>query len=280
MINKKIIGVDLGGTNLRVGRIKNGSIEDSINESINPNGSKKKVLEQISKAIDKVYKKDIKGIGFGVPAIVDMEKGIAYEASNIPSWKKVYIKRYFEKRYNVPVKVNNDSNCFTLGEALFGEGKKYKNLVGITLGTGVGAGIVFNGKLYCGHNCGAGDFGEVVYKEGIFEDYCSGKFFKKQYRMNGIDVYEKARKGDRKAISIFNEYGRHLGKLLDMVIKSVDPECIVIGGAISSSYKYFQESMLTSLKKLSYQRSFSRIKIKRSRLENAALFGAAALLKK
>src|SRR5690606_24955530 len=112
-----------------------------------------------------------------VPSVVDVDKGIVYDVQNIPSWKEVPLKAIMEERYGVPVQVNNDANCFALGEKYFGQGRDSKAFIGLTLGTGLGAGIILNDKLYAGPNCGAGEFGMVPYLDYHYEYYASGQFF-------------------------------------------------------------------------------------------------------
>lgn len=119
---------------------------------------------------------EVAGIGVGVPSVVDSEEGIVYNVANIPSWAEVPLKRLLQERFSVPVYINNDSNCFALGVKLFGEGRKYRNLVGMTIGTGVGTGIIINGELYSGQNTGAGEIGSLPYLSHDFEHYCSSGF--------------------------------------------------------------------------------------------------------
>ncbi len=273
----KVIGVDLGGTNVSAGLVKDNKLIKVIKEKINSQGSEKEVLKQIMNIINKLITKEVKGIGIGVPSIVDIEKGIVFETVNIPSWKNVKLKKILEKKYKIPVFVNNDANCFALGEKYFGQGKGYKNLVGIVIGTGLGGGIIINNKLYNGNNCGAGEFGEIIFKNSKVEHYTSGKFFEKFYYMSGEDVFEKAKKRDSKTLKIFNEFGYNLGKVLSIIVNSVDPELIILGGSISKAHKFFFNAMMRSLKESIYRRSYSRLKIKISNQENIAVFGAASL---
>ena len=170
--------------------------------------------------------------------------------------------------------VNNDANCFALGEKYFGEGKNYDNIVGLIIGTGVGAGIIINGKLYCGQNCSAGEFGRIPYLDRNVEYYCSGQFFQKEYNINGEELYQKA---NRKAKKIFGIYGKHLGKAVSMIVNSIDPQIIILGGGVSKAYCLFKDSMLESLKEWIYKKTFSNIKIKASNTKNIAILGAASL---
>jgi glucokinase len=218
------------------------------------------------------------GIGIGVPSIVDIERGIVYDVQAIASWKKVLLKDILENHFHTKVLINNDSNCFALGEKLFGKGQEFKHLVGMTLGTGLGAGIIVNNSLYCGSNCGAGEISMLPYKDGILEDYCARHFFIDTYDTEGALVYQKAVLGDADAIEIFRELGRNLSYAVRILMYAFDPEAIFFGGAISESFPFFIDSLRESLRDFPYQNSYARIVLQKSELENAPLLGAGALL--
>ena len=155
------IGIDLGGTNIRVGLVENGSLVRKEVVTCPSKATYEEVLGRLEGLIDRVMCPEVAGIGVGVPSVVDSEEGIVYNVANIPSWTEVPLKRLLQERFSVPVYINNDSNCFALGVKLFGEGRKYRNLVGMTIGTGVGTGIIINGELYSGQNTGAGEIGSL-----------------------------------------------------------------------------------------------------------------------
>jgi len=276
----KSIGIDVGGTKIKAGLVSKGKVEKVLTVKTKSRGTKQQVINQLVDLIDQLLinnKSKVKSIGIGVPSIVDVKKGIAYEFTNIKSWKKVNLKTILEKKYKIPVHINNDANCFALGEKYFGVGKKHKNIVGIIIGTGMGAGIVINGKVYCGNTCNAGEFGRNIFKNGEVEDYCSGKFFKKKYKISGKDLSEKAKQGNKKALKVFNEYGTNLGQSLAMVVNAVDPELIVLGGSVSKSYKFFEKAMKKSLQKYVFKHTYAKLKIKVSRTKNVAVLGASKL---
>ena len=153
------IGVDLGGTNVRVGLVAGGRIVRMISEPCRADGSEAEVLDHIASLVDRLITPDVECIGIGVPSVVDAERGIVYDVVGIPSWREVHLKERFEKRFGVPVSVNNDCNCFALGVCRFGEAHGYRDVVCIALGTGVGAGVVIGGKLYCGRTRAPGRSG-------------------------------------------------------------------------------------------------------------------------
>ena len=273
-----IIGVDLGGTKITAGAVQGGKVIRKVTEPVNPLASKDDVVRHILKVISRVFDSRVKGIGIGTPALVD-SKGILYESVNIKSFEQVQLKKAIQQKFGVKVSIENDANCFALGEKHFGHGRKCADVVGLIIGTGVGAGIVLGDKLYPGANGAAGEFGKIPYLEYDLEYYCSGKFFMFEYGQRGEDLFIKALHGDKKAKRIFKEYGAHLGKLISVVTNSVDPSVIVLGGSVSKSYKFFKESMNESMKKSIYNKVYKNIKIKVSEnTENMAILGAASLL--
>ena len=157
------IGVDLGGTNVRVGQVVDGRIVRLLSEPCKSDRPEEEVLEHIASLVGALMTPEVECIGIGVPSVVDAARGIVYNVVGIPSWREVHLKERFEKRFGVPVSVNNDCNCFALGVCHFGEAHGYRDVVCIALGTGVGAGVVIDGRLYCGHNTGAGEIGCVPY---------------------------------------------------------------------------------------------------------------------
>ncbi len=274
---KNMLGVDLGGTNIRAGKIIDDKIVHLTKMSTPSKGSVDAVMDQMYAVIDSCIDASTTSIGVGVPSVVDVEKGIVYDVINIPSWKVVPLKELLEKRYNLPVYVNNDANCFAVGEKYFGKAKLYKNIVGVTLGTGLGCGLIFNGKLYEGSNCGAGEFGNVPYLLHNVEYYCSGQFFTDEKKVTAIDIFHLAKKGDATALTLFAEYGFHLGKALKSILYAYDPEIIILGGSVSQSFSFFKEAMYHALQDFAFSNVMANLKIDVSELENSAIYGAAAL---
>lgn len=216
-----ILGVDLGGTNVRVGLIRGDSLARVESLPITKSGNAIDVINDISSLIERFANEGIIGIGIGVPSVVDVERGIVYDVQNIPSWKEVHLKDMLEEKFKVPVYVNNDANCFAVGEKYFGKGKNYKNIVGLIVGTGLGAGIVIHDKLYAGRNCGAGEFGSISFRDKNYEYYCSGQFFVNEYNTTGEELFKKAEQGDKKAINIFSMFGTNLGEAMKLIMYSI-----------------------------------------------------------
>lgn len=274
---KNLIGVDLGGTSIRAGQISDDKIIHHSKVATPSKGSVDEVLEQIFLVIDECINASTISIGVGVPSVVDVDQGIVYDVVNIPSWKVVPLKKILENRYKIPVCVNNDANCFVVGEKYFGKARQYKNIVGVTLGTGLGCGLIFDGRLYEGSNCGAGEFGNVPYLSHNVEYYCSGQFFTDEKKIAALDVYNKAKRGDIKSLQMFEEYGFHLGVALKSILYAYDPEIIILGGSVSQSFDFFKDAMYHALQDFAFSNVLANLKIDISVLENSAIFGAAAL---
>lgn len=277
MLDKTILGVDLGGTNISLGRVKKNQIDKFKTFEISAQATKEKILDEVINAIYNIYYDDIAGIGIGVPSLVDVNKGIVYNVQNIPSWDEVHLKDILEEQFSIPVYVNNDANCFTVGEKYFGTGKRFSNFVGITIGTGLGAGIIINNRLYSGVNCSAGEFGSIPYKDQIFEYYCSGQFFENLHGTKGHILFEEAKKDNTNALNIFGEFGYHLGNAIQTILFSVDPEAIILGGSISKAYPYFSNAMWECVKKFPYKHLISKLAIEVTTQPNISILGAAAL---
>jgi len=244
---------------------------------IPPNGSEEEVLNELILAIRSVFDDQVVAIGVGVPSVVDVDRGIVYTVQNIPSWKEVHLKERLEKIFQVPVYVNNDANCFVLGEAHFGKGKGYRNIVGLTLGTGLGGGIMIDRKLYSGTNCGAGEIGMIPYKGEILEYYCSGQLFSRKYG-SGEVAFQRAISGDSEAIEAYQQFGAEMGYAMVIALYAYDPEIVILGGSVSKAFSLFKKSMMESLEKsFAYQHTLKRLVIEASDLADSALLGAAAL---
>lgn len=272
-----LIGVDLGGTNVRAGLVKRGEVADWSARPITSRGDEETVLTEIMDTIGAVFGPGVAGIGIGVPSVVDVARGIVYAVENIPSWQAVPLKAILERRFEVPVFVNNDANCFAAGELHFGAGRGYRDLVGLIVGTGMGAGIVAGGRLYCGRNCGAGEVGTIPYKEKTIEYYCSGQFFQREFGVDGRALYERACAGDEDAKQKLAAFGEDFGHAIMTVLYAYDPEIIVLGGSVSKAYPFFEAQMRKKLESYAYQHALENLVIAQSENPGIAVLGAAAL---
>ncbi|HUX55916.1 MAG TPA: ROK family protein [Bacteroidales bacterium] len=285
----KIIGIDLGGTNCAV-------ILGKIVEKGQPSVIGKKVLQtkdypdpyhMISRlqyemeellASHQIDIKTVFSIGISCGGPLDSKKGVILSPPNLPGWDEIPIVKQFTEKYGIPVAIQNDANACALAEWKFGAGCGTKNMVFLTFGTGLGAGLILDGKLYEGTNDNAGEvghirldnFGPVGYgKAGSFEGFCSGSGIAQLARLKAMEkfqmgekvsfceriseletvtaqrVAEAANSGDPIALEIYNICGTYLGKGLSVLIDILNPEYIVIG----SIYVRASHLLIPSLEK-------------------------------
>ena len=274
---KNVIGVIFGGKYLHVARMENGTVVDIIHREINSHESEEVILTEIISSIRNVYNNSVSGIGVGMPSLVNVKKGIVFKPTNIPSWNKVHLKDILEEKFNIPVFVNNDANCFALGEKYFGVAKDFDNIAGITIGTGMGVGIIINGKLYSGRNAGAGEFCSIPYRDHDYEYYCSTKYFEEKYGIKHDMLFKRAEKNDKIALAIYEMFGVDLGNAIKTVMYALDPDIIVVGGRLVEAYDFFQESMMKTVKTFIYKNTLKHIQILQSIDPDISVYGAAAL---
>ena len=301
------IGVDLGGTNIRAALVDGQSIIRKVKAGCPAMGTCEEVIEVVAGLISKVLCEDVESIGIGVPSVVDTRRGIVYNVANIPSWQEVHLKDIFEKRFGVPVHINNDANCFSLGESRFGQGRGYKDVVGITLGTGVGSGIVINGEVVYGHDGFAGELGHTAAvhnngrtcgcgKTGCLETYASATGVARTARewleltdepslLRGLetiaskDVYEAAKVGDKLALKIFEFTGKILGRSFADFIAFSAPEAIVLFGGLARAKEFLTAPIEDAMNANVLPLWRNKVKVVYSELKesDAAILGASAL---
>jgi len=277
MDNAYHIGIDLGGTNIRAGIVHSNALQKIVSRRINARGSAEEVLQELFSVTDQLISNSVTSIGIGVPGLVNIEEGIVYDVVYIPSWKEVPLQKWMADRYKLPVFVDNDANCFALGEYYFGKGKGYNSMIGLTIGTGLGSGIIINKKLYPGRNGGAGEFGMIEYLDHSCEYYASGQFFENVYKIKGEDVFKNAQEGNEDAIKMYEEMGMHLGNAIKTILYALDVELIIMGGSVRHAWLWFNKTMWQQIKTFGFQNAVKHLKIEISELENSGILGAAAL---
>ncbi len=276
----KVIGVDIGGTKILAGLVDGGKVSKSVTMQTPVTEKEDEVIEVISEAIQEIMVDEVDSIGIGIPGIVDTKSGAVYNVQNIPSFKSVRLKETLENKLEKKVFINNDANCFALGAKNFGKGKQFHSLVGLTLGTGLGSGIIINDQLYEGVGNGAGEFGFIPYKEGILEQYCSGQFFLDHYNVTGEEAQNLAFQGDKKALHMFEDFGHHLGEAIKMIVYSISPEAIMLGGSISKNFDFFKQSMWANIRQFPYINVIDDLTVLPVLNPVIAVIGAAYLVEK
>lgn len=288
-----LIGVDLGGTKcaISIGKICNSNEITIIDKEIYQTIDYPKPDQMIPKLMDRMesilaknsfIKEDIVSIGISCGGPLDSFQGIILSPPNLPGWDAVPIVQLFQNRFDIPVAIQNDANACALAEWKFGAGKGFRNIIFLTFGTGLGAGLILNGELYSGTNDMAGEvghirlenFGPVGYgKSGSFEGFCSGSGIaqlaqikvREKFQMgqsvafckstsdidsiNAQTVVNAAINGDLLANEIFQTCGAYLGKGLSILIDILNPELIIIGSIFVRAEKLLSDSIEKELLK-------------------------------
>ena len=273
-----ILGIDIGGTSIKAGVLVSGRLQDIRSIPTPALESQDVILEALATFIESYLPYSFEGIGIGIPGLVDPKEGVVLGLANIPSFQHVELRKFLTARFGEPVYINNDANCFALGVHKFGVGNEFQNLVGITLGTGVGGGIIIHNKLYSGVNSAAGEWCGVSYLDGTFEDYCSGKFFDRVYQSRPKALAKLAQEGDPVALQAFEEFGNHVGELLKVILFSLAPEAIVLGGSIRKTFPFFEKSLRATLQTFPYASVLAKLQLLVSDLDETAIHGAVALV--
>ncbi len=271
------LGIDIGGTTINLGLVDGAQVIKKVQiPSFPKTATLEDTLIYLGDQIEQFLVPGVNKIGIGVPSLTDPVKGIVYNAANIPSWDVVPLKDTMEQRFDIPVFVNNDANCYALGAAVK-VGKQLPTVVTVTLGTGTGVGIVIDGKLFCGTHCGAGEIGSASYQGTDYESFCSKKYF----TTRGLDpraLSQAAAAGDETAKAHFRDFGCRMGEFLALVMYAYDADCIVLGGGIAHTFQHFSEAMWEALRvNYPYQTALDDLKIIAMPDEDTALVGAASL---
>ncbi len=278
--NNYSIGVDLGGTKIYTGIVdKLGKIISKVKISTQAEKGPSFIIEQIIKSIKQVIKKSkinrlqILGIGIGAPGPLNTEKGIVHHAPNLSGWKEVPLKERVHSKIGLPVYIDNDANLAALGESWIGAGKGVKNLICITLGTGVGGGLILDGKIFHGWQDVAGEIGHITVEPsgakcncgnyGCLEAYSSSTGIVNRIReaikrkektllkepITSKKVYEFSLKGDKLSQRIMKEAGIYLGIALSIVANLLNLEMAIIGGNVAFAGDMIFEPARQEIKK-------------------------------
>jgi glucokinase len=273
-----VLAIDMGGTKIALGIVVDDTLINHMEVKVPNEISKPALLELFTNSIDQLITDEITAIGIGVPGLVDKTSGVIYDLLNVPSWDQVPLGDHLKSKYDLPVYIDNDANCFALAEYHLGHHQSH-DLVGLTLGTGLGAGIISNGHLISGKSGGAGEFGMMPYLDHFIEYYACGQFFENVHQVKGDDVYARARNGDDHALAMYRELGGHIGYAISIIRLALDPDLIVMAGSVAKGFDYFKDKMWEQLSKHPFPSAMKAITISVSSLENAPLLGASCLCK-
>ncbi|NLE64812.1 MAG: ROK family protein [Elusimicrobia bacterium] len=300
-----MIGVDIGGTNVKLGLVDpRGKVLLRSSLATKHFGkSPEALIEAICEAVEaltgknRLGKKDISGVGIGLPGLVDADKGVVRMLPNIPGWAEVPLRRIMERRLGLSVRIENDVNMITLGEWEYGAGKGIENLICMTMGTGVGAGLILNNAIYRGPGFAAGEIGHAPLHQkgpvcgcggwGCFEQYVGNKrlqkdaarlFGKKDISLE--DVSRRAAEGKKKALKFWAQVGETVGQGLIGPVNILNPERIIVGGGVARSLEFMKPAIEKVLKQRCMKTQAEMVRIVPALLGNdAGIIGAQVLIR-
>ncbi len=303
MVRKFIIGIDLGGTNLKLAvlDLKYKLIDKEV---LSTQRFKKKenlisaICYSVNRIIEnnKLRKKDILGIGLGLPGPIDEKAGIVHFFPNIPGWREVNLKSILERKLRLPVFLDNDAKLMTLAEYRLGHARGFKNALCLTLGTGVGGGVIIGGGLYRGANNAAGEMGHVPINEKGPRCNCGGsacletyignnrilnearKIFKRDISLEELSA--KAGRRNKQALNIWLQVARRLGIALAGVVNLLNLDAVIIGGGVANAGPVLFNKLKETLKSQAMSVQAGHVKVFKAKLgSEAGLIGAAIIVK-
>jgi glucokinase len=290
VLDSQVIGIDLGGTAIKLGRFsQDGTCLQSLTVATPQPATPEAVLPVMVDAIAQIDKRNqTVAIGVGTPGPADATGRIAKIAINLPGWVDVPLADWLEAETGKPTVVANDANCAGLGETWLGAGRHFQNLILLTLGTGVGGAIIIDGKLFVGHQGAAGELGLITFNpdgpkcnsgnQGSLEQYTSVTAIRRRTHKEPAELGALAQAGDPEALTFWREYGRDLGIGLTSLIYVLTPQAIVIGGGVSASFKFFLPAVKAEIEQRVTPRSRVGLQILPAELGNSAgMLGAAKL---
>ena len=289
------IGIDLGGTNLCAGVVdESGAVLHELNVETPTNGTSDEIIDAMTSLISKLGKPEF--VGVGSPGLIDHAAGIVRSSPNLPNWSDVPLKSVLEERLNTAVKVANDVNAMAWGELKFGAGRGCEDLLCITLGTGLGGGLIIDGALYTGKDDAAGEIGHVpLYRDGIdcacgnrgcVEQYVAKDGIVRRVKSSGNDgdvhtpetIAVAASRGEEWAIQIYDDVAADLGHVLAGMIQMFNFEKIVVGGNIALAGKVLFDPLKKHTREHVYPFLRDKFTVEPSQLgSQAGMIGAAFL---
>ena len=252
MLGKRVIGVDLGGTKILAGVVdREGAVDRSL-EVPTPVSSQEALLAALDDAVGRLLGDDVGALGFGIPSTIDQRAGRAVSSVNIPL-RDLNLRARMRERFGLPAAIDNDANAATLAEWAFGAGRGVKHLIMLTLGTGIGGGLILDGRVYRGAVGAGAEIGHMVLDyegepcrgtctgRGHFEALASGRAADASARKllgpsaRALQLVEAARSGDDAAAAAMAEIGRRLGTGIGSLVNVFNPEVVVLGGGFAAA---------------------------------------------
>lgn len=290
---KVIIGIDIGGTKIMIGAItQDGTIQGTpIKFPTNSSDPSETIINRIVRTVEELlenlnlYISDVIGIGIGSTGPLDIELGMILDCPQLPTMNYFPLREIIEEHFPVPVFMNNDANCLIYAETIFGTAKGMKNVLGFTLGTGIGCAIILDGKIINGATGNAGEVWTSPYGVNIIEDFISGQGVKNIYKSitgkqkSSLEILKLTESGDKNALETWKIFGEHLSVPVSWAINLIDPEVVILGGSIANAHPYFLPHLEKKLSSQICSVPASKTKIYLSKLgDYAGFIGAACLV--
>ncbi len=309
------IGVDLGGTRIKLGAVDDkGKLLHDCTIPTEAEHGPRRIVENIAKGIQSIFTQidssKVVGIGIGAPGTVDLDGGTVKYPPNFPGWTVFRLGDELKKLFQIPVQVDNDANAAAIGEAKFGAGVGHKDFVMVTLGTGVGGGIILDGKIYRGPFGGAGELGHITIdyngpkcncgNYGCVEAYVGQRYLSKRTveklqnhkqskivelvngdisKVEPSIITQAAKQGDEFALNVLKETGMFLGIALASVLNLFDLRFIIVGGGVAGAGKPLFDSITQTVKSRVLKPISDEVKVVPAQLGDATgVLGAAALV--
>jgi glucokinase len=286
-LKKYFGGIDLGGTKILT------VVADSNKNTL----AKVKVATESVKGVDHVIENmfssleqccnecgisvsDLGGVGIGVPGPVNFEKGMVYDCPNLHGWKNIEVREIFEKRFNVSVVVENDARVAGLAEVRLGAAKGFRHVFYVTVSTGIGGALIFDGKIYHGADGAAGEFGQMRLLDGtIFEQRYAGPAIERIFGVSTHQLPELINKNDAGAKKAIKHLITGLGTYLSNITTLLNPEIIVMGGGVSSLGDILLKPLEQEIRRQGFSISSKNVRIVRAGLgTDSGAIGAVELL--
>ncbi len=301
------IGIDFGGTTIKSALVCNGEIvERGTTIDTRKCGTPEAIVDALVAVVAelslKVSKDEVRALGVGLPGIIDSVNGIVHELTNVPGWKEVALGELLRKRTGLPTKIENDVNAMAYGEWKYGAARDGLHVVCITLGTGVGGGLILDGRLYRGAQLGAGEIGHMSldYRgvpgpygnfgalekyvgnnqiaERAVQLYAAAGIEKESSKCTPMDLSVAADAGDPIAIGLWAALGAEVGATLASVVWLLNPDTIVIGGGVAKAGERLFEPIRRELRARTINVFHDRLRIVPAALGNdAGIIGNASL---
>jgi glucokinase len=306
--SRSVIGVDLGGTNLRTALLSaDGEVLERSRETTRASEGWRNVVDRLVREIEGQRRNaagrglQVAGVGVGAPGVIHADTGVVVKSPNFPDWNNLPLRKLLEDALSLPVVIENDANAAALGEQWRGAGKNISSMILLTLGTGVGGGIVLDNRIWHGADGMAGEIGHLTLipegrqcscgNRGCLEMYASARGIVRSYQdalqaagktspaaMTAASVYDAARTGDRLAADVMRDMGRMLGIALASLINIFNPERIVLGGGVKDAWPLFIDAVREEVAARAFEVPARRSEIVPSLLgDDAGMVGAAAV---